>query len=368
MKDKPMTRKVSVELGDRSYEILISDGILNDIGKRLGTFYFSPRMAVISNPTVFGIYGNRVIESIKASGFEPSSVIIPDGEEYKDSHWYFHILSELLKLGLDRKSAILALGGGVVGDIAGFAASTFMRGIDYIQIPTTMLAQVDSSVGGKTGINHPLGKNMIGTFYQPRLVWIDTETLKTLPERERLAGISEVIKYGVIWDRDLFDYLKEKKDKILSYDPDALGYIIKRSCEIKAEVVSKDEREAGLRAILNFGHTIGHALETVTGYNRFLHGEAVSIGMYIEARIAVSMSLINISVAEEIRSIIEYYGLQSDLPDDIDINVLIKAMNIDKKAVHGELSFILPQRIGSVRIVKGIERDRLLSILKTENR
>ncbi len=240
--------KIRVKLGERSYDICIGSNTLKDIGSRLKSFGASPKTAIISNPKVYKLYGKKVLNSIKAAGFDVITVIIPDGEKYKDISTVQKIYEELLKHRLDRKSALIALGGGVIGDITGFVASTYMRGIDYIQVPTTLLAQVDSSVGGKTGVNHKLGKNMIGTFYQPKLVWIDVDTLKTLPKREFLAGIAEVIKYGVIKDKKLFDFLEDNSRKIFYHDKHALSHIIERSCEIKAEVASKDEREPALRA------------------------------------------------------------------------------------------------------------------------
>ncbi|MFA4920174.1 MAG: 3-dehydroquinate synthase, partial [Thermodesulfovibrionales bacterium] len=258
---------IRVKLGERSYDICLGSNMLKGIGSRLKSFGISPKAAIVSNPKVYRLYGKKVLNSIRAAGFDVISVIIPDGEKYKDISTVQKIYGELLKHRLDRKSALIALGGGVIGDITGFVASTYMRGIDYIQIPTTLLAQVDSSVGGKTGVNHKLGKNMIGTFYQPKLVWIDIDTLKTLPKRELVAGLAEVVKYGVIWDTKFFKLLEDNRDKILSLDKKVLGHILKRSCTIKAGVVSKDEKESGLRAILNYGHTIGHAIETVTEYH-----------------------------------------------------------------------------------------------------
>src|SRR4030043_1327894 len=271
--------KVRVELGERSYDICIGKNILRNIGDSLKPFGLSPKIAIVTNPTVYPLYGAVVAKSLKKAGFDLLSVTIPDGEEYKDLLWVEHVFNILLKAKLDRSSALVALGGGVIGDITGFAASAYMRGISYIQVPTTLLAQVDSSVGGKTGVNHRLGKNMIGTFWQPRLVWVYTATLKTLPGREFFSGLSGGFKYGVIWDGKLFDFLEAGKKKILNLDNKSIMHIIKRSYEIKAEVVSKDERESGLRSILNFGHTIGHAIETATGYRRYLHREAVAIGM-----------------------------------------------------------------------------------------
>jgi len=347
-------QEIKVELGERSYRIAIDTGILADIGKSLEGFGFSYKAALVSNPTVFRLYGNSVASSARDAGFEVSEIVIPDGEEYKNLSSVEHIYGEMLAARLDRKSVLIALGGGVVGDIAGFAASTYMRGIDFIQIPTTLLAQVDSSVGGKTGVNHPLGKNMIGTFWQPKLVWIDIDTLKSLPGREFLSGLAEVIKYGVIWEEELFCYLEENIEKVLRLDNDTLSHIIGRSCEIKAKVVSSDERESGLRAILNYGHTIGHAIETVTGYKRYFHGEAVAIGMYAEARISRELGLIEEGQLQRIKTLLESYGLPAALPEGVDFPQLFASMQLDKKTVSGDLTFILPEKIGKVRIHRGL--------------
>ncbi len=355
--------KVRVKLKERSYDICIGSNILGEIGARLKSFKTSPKIAIISNPAVFTLYGKKVLTSMKKAGFDVKTVIIPDGEKYKDINTVQKIYGELLKQRLDRKSALIALGGGGIGDITGFVASTYMRGIDYIQIPTTLLAQVDSSVGGKTGVNHKLGKNMVGTFYQPKLVWIDIDTLKTLPKRELVAGLAEVIKYGVIRDKKLFDFLEDNMRKISYLDKNALHHIIRRSCEIKAGVVSKDEKESGLRAILNYGHTIGHAMETVTEYKKFLHGEGVAIGMHLEAKLAEIMGFLRIHDALRIKALINSYGLPSEMPKNLDINSLMSAMQLDKKAVAGELKFILPERIGKVRIEKGISIDKIKQAL-----
>jgi 3-dehydroquinate synthase len=345
---------VRVDLGERSYDICIGDDILSGIGPRLKHFGISPKTAIISNPTVYRFYGKRIFNSIKKAGFDVITVIIPDGERYKDINTVQKIYGELLRHRLDRKSAIIALGGGVIGDITGFVASTYMRGINYIQIPTTLLAQVDSSVGGKTGVNHKLGKNMIGTFYQPMLVWIDIDTLKTLPRREFISGLAEVIKYGVIWDKGLFEFLEDNMRKISYLSKNALSHIIKRSCEIKAEVVSKDERETGLRAILNYGHTIGHAIETVTGYKKYLHGEAVAIGMHLEAKLAEILKFLKIHDLLRIKALINSYCLPAEMPSHLNKKSLVSSMQLDKKAVAGELRFILPEKIGKVKIQKGI--------------
>jgi 3-dehydroquinate synthase len=355
--------EIRVELGEESYGIFIGSSILDRVGEKLRRYEFSPKIAIVSNPTVYHLYGKRVVSSIRQEGYEVHVVLIPDGEEYKDFLWAYYILSELLKSGLDRKSAIIALGGGVVGDIAGFCASTYMRGIAHVQIPTTLLSQVDSSVGGKTGVNHHLGKNMIGTFYQPKLVWIDVDTLRTLPKREFLAGMAEVIKYGVIWDKPFFDHLYAERGQIIDLTPDALMGIISRSCEIKADVVSRDERETGLRAILNFGHTIGHAIETVTGYNRYLHGEAVAMGMVYEAEVAEHMKILSAEQKEELKTLIGDYGIPHR-PDDLpDASLVLKAMALDKKALSGNLRMVLPEEIGRVKIVSDIDDDAILKVL-----
>lgn len=347
-------QKIRVDLGERSYHIVIDSRNLSGIGAELNKFEFSGKLALVSNPTVFGLYGDTVSKALTAAGFDLAVILIPDGEGYKSLSSAEKIYGEMLKARLDRKSVLVALGGGVIGDITGFAASTYMRGIDFVQVPTTLLAQVDSSVGGKTGVNHSLGKNMIGTFWQPRTVWIDIDTLNTLPKRELLSGLAEVIKYGVIWDEEFFRFLEEKRDEVLGLDRETLTHIIRMSCGIKAEVVSRDERESGLRAILNYGHTIGHAIETATGYTRYLHGEAVAIGMYAEARLAAELGLIDSGQTERLKAVIESYGLPAILPGDIAPGLLFSSMQLDKKAVSGDLKFILPEKIGSVKIQGGV--------------
>lgn len=357
---------ILVNLKERSYKIIIDTNSIDKLGDEIIHFDFSPKTAIISNPTVFSLYGERVSNSVKNIGLEPVNILIPDGEEYKNLDTVRNIYTELLKARLDRRSSIIALGGGVVGDIAGFCASTYMRGISYIQVPTTLLAQVDSSVGGKTGVDHELGKNMIGTFYQPKLVFIDANTLTTLPKNQLLAGLAEVIKYGVIYDNELFSYLETYKDLIMNLDSSALIYIIKRSCEIKADIVSKDERESELRSILNYGHTIGHAIETVTKYKRFLHGEAIAIGMCIEAEFSNRLGLLNNKDLNRIKNLINTYGLPTEIPDDINISSLCIAIKLDKKAIAGELRFILPETIGRVKIHTGISENDIRNFLLKE--
>ncbi len=357
-------QEIRIELAERSYSIAIEGSILEDLGKTIRSFQFSRKIAVISNPVVHGLYGNVLAQSLTDEGYELTEILVPDGEEYKTLEWAGKIYGELLKTQLDRRSAIIALGGGVIGDLAGFAASTYMRGIAVIQVPTTLLAQVDSSVGGKTGVNHPLGKNMIGTFWQPSLVWMDLDTLRTLPERELVAGLAEVIKYGVIRDSKLFQYLETNRDRIMNLDQQALLHIVKRSCEIKADVVSRDERESGLRAILNYGHTIGHAIETVTGYKKYLHGEAIAIGMFAEAVLSNRLRYADEDDVHRIRALIESYGLPVAIPADIDLQNTLSAIQIDKKAVKGKLTCILPETIGSVKIAADFTAEDVLWVLQ----
>lgn len=342
--------KLRVELGERSYEILIDSGNLSSIGERLLRFSTGKKIGIITNQIVSALYSEQVLNSLKKEGFEPHLIVIPDGEAYKDYFWAYHILTRMLEIGFDRKSFLLALGGGVIGDITGFVASIYMRGISYVQIPTTLLAQVDSSVGGKTAVNHPFGKNMIGTFWQPALVWIDVDTLDSLPEREFLSGLAEVIKYGVIWDREFFDFLNFNREKILKKDKKILISIIKRACEIKAEVVSKDERESSFRAILNYGHTIGHAIETLTGYGRMLHGEAIAIGMVCEAKLSNMLGFLDKESFLKIKETIKSFGLPTELPSILEPENMLKTILLDKKNIEGTIRLVIPEAIGKMKI------------------
>ncbi|MEE8328788.1 MAG: 3-dehydroquinate synthase, partial [Thermodesulfovibrionia bacterium] len=356
-------QNVSVELKERSYTIMIGSKVFQKLGLRLLEFRPSS-VAVVSNKTIFPLYKDIVLKSMEKCGMEPEVFLLPDGEEYKDSLWVSYLHGELLKARFDRGSLLVALGGGVIGDITGFVASTYMRGIRYVQVPTTLLAQVDSSVGGKTGVNHPLGKNMIGTFYQPSLVLIDIDILKTLPERELRAGIAEVIKYGIISDSELFNFLENKGNEAF-ITGDNLIHVIQRSCEIKADIVSRDERESGVRAVLNFGHTIGHAIETVTDYKRFLHGEAIAMGMCAAADLAVKLKICKKESLVRIKRLIESFNLPVVIPADIKASALIKAMEVDKKVKAGKLSFILPESIGRVRIEEDVDRKVIQEVLES---
>jgi 3-dehydroquinate synthase len=355
---------VKVDLGDRSYDIELGLG-LDQAGGRLKELGLGQKMALVTNPTVKKLHGQRLVASLKAAGFMVMSIEVPDGEKHKNLDWANAIYTALLTNGFDRKSALVAFGGGVIGDLTGFAAATFMRGVPFVQVPTTLLSMVDSSVGGKTGVNHPMGKNMIGAFYQPKKVLMDLAVLKTLPKEEFLSGLAEVIKYGVIFDSGFFDYIEKNRDKVLSLEPDALVHIIERSCEIKAEVVSKDEREGGLRAILNFGHTVGHAIETAENYT-MRHGEAVAIGMVYASRLAHRTGLCAASVPERVEKLISSYGLPtsiSTLSRRPSVTELMDAMQIDKKAEGGKVKFVLPSRIGEVVITKQWDEGVLKEVL-----
>jgi len=355
---------VEVLLGDRSYAIEIG-ARLDQVGARIADLGVGKKIALVSNPTVKKLYGRRVVDSLKSAGFLVMSIEIPDGEQFKSLDWANSIFTALLINSFDRKSTLVALGGGVIGDLTGFAAATFMRGVNFIQVPTTLLAMVDSSVGGKTGVNHAMGKNMIGAFYQPRRVFMDLEALATLPREEFLSGIAEVIKYGVIRDAAFFDYLEKNREQILALDPSTLEHVVRRCCEIKAEVVGSDERESGLRAILNYGHTIGHAIETLENY-AIRHGHAIAIGMVYAARLARASGLCDRADAERIERLIVSYGLPADLSSlksKPTFTQFMDTMQVDKKAEHGRIKFILPKKIGEVIITSDWKEQHLKELL-----
>ncbi|HYD47583.1 MAG TPA: 3-dehydroquinate synthase [Terriglobales bacterium] len=337
---------ITVALGDRSYQVEVGSGLLPRLGDRLREVLPAAPVHVITNPTVAAIYYDIAAAALAEAGFQPHKVEIGDGEQHKNLATLATIYDRILAFGSERSAAVLALGGGVVGDIAGFAAATVLRGVPYVQVPTTLLAQVDSSVGGKTAINHKLGKNLIGAFYQPRLVVIDLATLATLPRRELLAGLAEVIKYGAILDAALFDRLEQQLAALLALSPEIAGEVIARCCAIKADVVSRDERESDWRAVLNFGHTLGHALEAVTEYRRFLHGEGVAIGMVGAARLSQRLGLCDRSAADRLATLLGRAGLPTEVPSEIGAGVLADAMLHDKKASSGEVRFVCLEAIG----------------------
>ncbi len=340
-------RSVSVQLGDRSYSIKIAPDLLKQLGGECARLNLGARCAIITDTNAGKIFAKPVYESLLKSGFEPVLITLPAGESAKSLKFAQSCYDQLALHRLERKSFIIALGGGVVGDLAGFVAATYLRGIDFVQVPTTLLAQVDSSVGGKTGVNLKAGKNLVGAFYQPRLVVCDLATLRTLPEREFRAGLAEVIKYGIIFDAKLFARLERDLPKILQRDAGTLSEIIARCCEIKAEIVSQDETENGPRSILNFGHTIGHAIENSFGYGKFLHGEAISVGQVAAAKLSQkTLGLQEIGVRR-----IENLFLRAGLPIRIQLTSeqrkkLFAAMLLDKKVSGGEIKFVLAEKIG----------------------
>lgn len=340
---------VTVDLGERSYPIVIGGRVLDAIGPRLAALLSNRRAAVVTNPTVGKIYLTGVLTSLRDAGFSVTTIEIPDGEEHKNLAWLAFIYDRLLDAKMERSSPMLALGGGVIGDLTGFAAATFLRGLPFIQLPTTLLAQVDSSVGGKTGINHPAGKNLIGAFYQPQLVLIDVGALKTLPRRELLAGLVEVIKYGAILDPELFGRIEKNLDRILALDDALLRQIVRRCCELKAMVVQRDERESDYRAILNFGHTLGHAIESLTEYKRYLHGEAVAIGMTLAAKLSCQRGYCTEHTMRRIVDLLTRAGLPVEVPRELPVSRLALAVESDKKVAGGKVKFVCIEDLGRTR-------------------
>lgn len=358
-------RTVRVPLDTRSYDIKIGGGLLPKIGDHCRKLSLGKRCAVISDSRVSPLYGRKVIKSLQAAGFEPITHNITAGEQSKNLKSVSACYDALAAHRLERSSFIVALGGGVVGDLAGFVASTYLRGVPFVQVPTTLLSQVDSSVGGKVGVNLKAGKNLVGSFYQPKLVLCDLDTLKSLPIREVRAGLAEVIKYGIIFDTRFFTWIEKNLDGLLKLDAKALTRAVARSCEIKADVVRQDEKEGGLRAILNFGHTIGHAIEAITKYGTYLHGEAISIGQVMAAELSVQLSGLPQKQSDRIRQIFEASGL----PVDIRLTKpqktrLFAAMKLDKKVSDGEVKFVLADKIGSVQFGKSVPHQCIQHVLE----
>jgi 3-dehydroquinate synthase len=340
---------VNVELGDRSYPIYVGAGCLADLGTRLAETRCGKRVAVVTNSTIANIYLGPVASTLASAGFEPAVIQIPDGEEHKNLAWLAFVYDRLIDAGLDRGGAVIALGGGVVGDLTGFAAATYLRGVACVQVPTTLLAQIDASVGGKTAINHAAGKNLLGAFKQPRFVLADVECLRTLPRREYVAGLAEVIKTGAILDAELFQLLEAELPAVLRQDRDVLVRIVRRCCQLKALVVAEDETESGYRAILNFGHTVGHAIESLTDYTTYLHGEAVAIGMAAAVRISRRLGRCDETTVRRLTQLIERCGLPVDIPSDLGRDAIAIAMRTDKKALGGSIKFICLEGIGTTR-------------------
>jgi 3-dehydroquinate synthase len=353
-------RTLRVELGDRSYPIYIGPGL---VGKPslLARWIVSRQVMVVTNETIAPLYLAAVLEALR--GFVVESVILPDGESYKTLDTMAGIFDALIDKRFNRNATLVALGGGVVGDIAGFAAACYQRGIAFIQVPTTLLAQVDSSVGGKTGVNHPQGKNMIGAFYQPLCVIADTDTLNTLDDRQLRAGIAEVIKYGLIRDSAFFVWLEEHMEALLDRDDETLAFAIERCCRNKASLVAEDEREAGVRAMLNLGHTFGHAIETGTGYGKYLHGEAVAVGICLAADLSRRLGLITGSEVDRIIALLQRAGLPVLPPGEMRVEDYLDIMAVDKKNVDGKIRLILLERIGKASLPRGVAIDQLKATL-----
>jgi 3-dehydroquinate synthase len=354
-----------VHLGERSYPIHIGMGLLDQPDLLLPHLQ-QKRAAVVTNTTVAPLYLDRFVATLQANGVAVMPIVLPDGEAYKNWETLNLIFDALLTQRAERKTTLIALGGGVIGDMTGFAAASYQRGVPFIQIPTTLLSQVDSSVGGKTGINHPLGKNMIGAFYQPKVVLADTGTLKTLPARELSAGLAEVIKYGLIWDAAFLAWLEANMDKLRALDPAAIAHAIYRSCEIKAQVVSQDEREGGIRAILNLGHTFGHAIETGMGYGNWLHGEAVAAGMVMAAETSRRLGWLSEADVARTRALIRAAGLP-DVAPDLGVDRYLEYMGHDKKVEGGRMRFVLLKKLGEAVITADVPADVLAGVLTAPN-
>lgn len=358
-------KSVKVPLGERSYQIVIGPSLLKAVGRKCKQLKLGPSCAVITDDRVEPLYAKPTIDSLKASGFNVTLITIPAGEKSKNLRLVQNCYDQLAQARLERNSFVLALGGGVVGDLAGFVAATYLRGVDFVQVPTTLLSQVDSSVGGKVGVNLKAGKNLVGAFYQPRLVLCDLDTLQTLPPREFKAGLAEVIKYGIIDDARLFKKLESEMERILNQDPKVLGSIIAKCCQIKAKVVGADEKESGLRATLNYGHTIGHAIEAITRYGTFLHGEAISIGQIAAGVLSHALCQFPEKDMERIRALFE----KAKLPTSLRFTAtqrekLMKAMQLDKKVSNGKVKFVLASRIGSVSPGHVVPNDMIHAVLE----
>ena len=355
-------KELIVGLGERSYPIFIQQGLLDKIGAELQKKSFAKRYGIVADDNVAGLFGERLLASMQKSNIQAEIITFPSGEESKNLATIAELSSTLARMGFDRKDGLIALGGGVTGDITGFLAACYMRGIPFAQVPTTLLAQVDSSVGGKTGVDIPEGKNLVGAFYQPRAVFIDNKVLQYLPQSELLNGLAEVIKYGVIYDRDFFRFLEMSHRNILALDLQVLEDVIARCCKIKAAVVESDEKESDFRRILNFGHTIGHAVEAVSKY-RLAHGSAVAMGMVAAAELAVLKGILDRKEKERIVNLLQEFGLPVSIPAEYDRDRIQKYLLSDKKTIGGKVFFVLPTTIGKVIITDDIEMEMLTKVL-----
>ena len=353
---------LNVDLGERSYPIHVGGGLLTRADLILPHLKLR-QVAIVTNTTVGPLYLDTLRTTLEGAGVQVVPIVLPDGEGYKTGETLNRIYDVLLQHRMERKCTLVALGGGVIGDLTGYAAATYLRGVPFIQIPTTLLAQVDSSVGGKTGINHPLGKNMIGAFYQPNLVLADTDTLNTLPDRELSAGLAEVIKYGLIRDPEFLGWLEQNMDRLLARDPEALTFAIVRSCRSKAEVVAADEREGGIRALLNFGHTFGHAIENGMGYGVWLHGEAVAAGMALAADLSMRLGWIGDADVERVRALLRHARLPDWAPD-LGADRYLDLMGLDKKVEGGKIRFVLLKALGDAVVTGDVPGAALRATLQ----
>ncbi|WP_028855532.1 3-dehydroquinate synthase [Psychrilyobacter atlanticus] len=352
--------KLHINLDEKSYDIFIERGIFEEVGKYISKFYKKKKIVVVTDTNVDSLYGDMLLKNLENSGYVPSKVVFDAGEENKNFDTLTKVYEKIIDSGIKRGDLLIAFGGGVVGDLAGFAASTIYRGMDFIQIPTTLLAQVDSSVGGKVAVDTTRGKNLVGSFYQPKMVIIDPELLKTLDEREVRSGMAEVIKYGAIYDNEFFNYLLEKED--LKSSMEDIEKIIKRCCEIKAKIVEVDELDLGLRMILNFGHTLGHAIEKYYDYTKYTHGEAISIGMYEITILGEKLGITKTGESKKIKEILKKYELP--IEDKVNLGDLIEIMKSDKKNISGILNFIFLSEIGKVEVKKVAEEEIGNKLLK----
>jgi 3-dehydroquinate synthase len=357
------------KLASRNYEIAIAAQSLPYLGKKMVELEIgqkSRKVLVVSNPVIFKHYGAATTTALQSVGYDLASLILPAGERYKNANSLQKIYDAALAHRLERGSNIVALGGGVIGDMAGYAAATWLRGISLVQVPTTLLAMVDSSIGGKTGINHPQGKNLIGAFHQPRLVWVDPEVLRTLPAREFRTAMAEVIKYGVIWDAELFEQMLQSKrlDQLRYIKPELLFAILSRCAQAKADIVSQDEKEGNIRAILNYGHTVGHAIEAVTNYRLFNHGEAVGLGTIAAGAIATSLGFWTEAEQKQQQVLIEKAGLPQKLPAGVDLDAIVAALSKDKKVTDGKVQFVLPTTIGKAIVTDRVTAETVSKVLR----
>jgi 3-dehydroquinate synthase len=357
-------KKVPVSLGERSYDIVIGHGILSALGDTVRRLGLGPKEMIVTSTGLWPLYGKPVQDSLAATGFDVCAAHMNDDEESKSIQTVTSLYDKLVENEFDRNSGMVAVGGGVVGDVAGFAAATFMRGMRFVQVPTTLLAQVDSSIGGKTGVNLPSGKNLVGAFYQPTLVWTDVSTLKTLPERELRSGLAEVIKYAIVADPALFHTLEENIRSFSEASTDKLIDIVSRCCSIKARIVEQDERDRGVRSILNYGHTVGHALESLTNYTQYTHGEAVALGMIAAARVSREIGAIDQNTVEDQERLISAAGLPTHIDRSMEPQSIIRQLNRDKKRLAGRTRWVLPKTIGEVFLTDEVPFDVVLRVVK----